>query len=552
MQDTSAHRAKIVRHQAEARNLSNNAISSHGTGGCRTQETIGNKREISGGGVDVAAQRFLAVAALAIGFFVGLLGGAALGGGRLVVGARLAAGGFIVLLDAAPGGGFIFPGAVVLLGATRLRRLLATLLGTVGAGFAQIELHRVGPRCVGHIDRHTSTVEQRGQGGQITINYRLCRSPALSPKSIPLKTKTPVQPHYFVPEPLENARLAKLCGPLDENLRQISAALDVTIFRRGEKFIVSGHNAERAVEILDHFYAIANQIVPIEEVQLALVEQRASMHAGNIAALTPEPAGADDGAPAARAARPRKVETVPAAEIDINSPVLKTRRADLRGRTPHQIRYLRNILEHDISFGVGPAGTGKTYLAVACAVDALERDAVKRIILTRPAVEAGERLGFLPGDLSQKVDPLYDALYDLLGFDRTQKMFEKQVIEIAPLAYMRGRTLNHAFVILDEAQNTTVEQMKMFLTRIGFGSKAVVTGDVTQVDLHKSQKSGLVDAIQVLKEVRGVAFSHFTSEDVVRHPLVARIVDAYETAHNHEAEIAPLLKATALKNVRKK
>ncbi|MHA4867855.1 PhoH family protein [Duganella sp. PWIR1] len=368
-----------------------------------------------------------------------------------------------------------------------------------------------------------------------------------------MKTKTPVQPHYFVPEPLDNARLAHLCGPLDENLRQISAALDVTIFRRGEKFIVSGHNAERAVEILDHFYAIANKIVPIEEVQLALVEQRAIMHAG----LALPEADADDGAPARlTTAKPRKVEVVPSTEIDIASPVLKTRRADLRGRTPHQIRYLRNILEHDISFGVGPAGTGKTYLAVACAVDALERDAVKRIILTRPAVEAGERLGFLPGDLSQKVDPylrpLYDALYDLLGFDRTQKMFEKQVIEIAPLAYMRGRTLNHAFVILDEAQNTTVEQMKMFLTRIGFGSKAVITGDVTQVDLHKSQKSGLVDAIQVLKEVRGIAFSHFNSEDVVRHPLVARIVDAYETAQNHEAEIAPLLKATALKNVRKK
>ncbi|MRX09975.1 AAA family ATPase [Pseudoduganella sp. FT25W] len=367
-----------------------------------------------------------------------------------------------------------------------------------------------------------------------------------------MKTKTPVQPHYFVPEPLDNARLAHLCGPLDENLRQISAALDVTIFRRGEKFIVSGHNAERAVEILDHFYAIANKIVPIEEVQLALVEQRASMHAGLPLAETP----AVEGEAPRPAAKPRKVETVPATDIEINSPVLKTRRADLRGRTPHQIRYLRNILEHDISFGVGPAGTGKTYLAVACAVDALERDAVKRIILTRPAVEAGERLGFLPGDMSQKVDPylrpLYDALYDLLGFDRTQKMFEKQVIEIAPLAYMRGRTLNHAFVILDEAQNTTVEQMKMFLTRIGFGSKAVITGDITQVDLHKSQKSGLVDAIQVLKEVRGIAFSHFNSEDVVRHPLVARIVDAYETAHNHEAEIAPLLKATALKNVRKK
>jgi phosphate starvation-inducible protein PhoH and related proteins len=348
-----------------------------------------------------------------------------------------------------------------------------------------------------------------------------------------LKTKTPVQPQYFVPEPLDNTRLAHLCGPLDENLRQISAALDVTVFRRGEKFIVSGSNAERAVEILEQFYAVANKVVPIEEVQLALVEQRAGL-----AAVAEQHAAA------------------PFEEPDIASPVLKTRRSDLRGRTPHQIRYLRNVLEHDISFGIGPAGTGKTYLAVACAVDALERDAVKRIILTRPAVEAGERLGFLPGDLAQKVDPylrpLYDALYDLLGFDRTQKMFEKQVIEIAPLAYMRGRTLNHAFVILDEAQNTTVEQMKMFLTRIGFGSKAVVTGDVTQVDLHKSVKSGLVDAVQVLKDVRGIAFTQFTSEDVVRHPLVARIVDAYETAHAHHAEIAPLLKATAIKNVRKK
>jgi phosphate starvation-inducible PhoH-like protein len=384
-----------------------------------------------------------------------------------------------------------------------------------------------------------------------------------------LKTKTPVQPHYFVPEPLDNTRLAHLCGPLDENLRQISSALDVTIFRRGEKFIVSGHNAERAVQILEQFYAIANKVVPIEEVQLALVEQRAGLAAAATAMAAASAADSDDdvdakdngnasdgAAPAKAKPKSRSVLDAPFVEPEINSPVLKTRRTDLRGRTPHQIRYLRNILEHDISFGVGPAGTGKTYLAVACAVDALERDAVKRIILTRPAVEAGERLGFLPGDLTQKVDPylrpLYDALYDLLGFDRTQKMFEKQVIEVAPLAYMRGRTLNHAFVILDEAQNTTVEQMKMFLTRIGFGSKAVITGDVTQVDLHKSQKSGLVDAVQVLKDVRGIAFSHFNSEDVVRHPLVARIVDAYETAQNHEAEIAPLLKATALKNVRKK
>jgi phosphate starvation-inducible PhoH-like protein len=220
--------------------------------------------------------------------------------------------------------------------------------------------------------------------------------------------------------------------------------------------------------------------------------------------------------------------------------MLRTRRVDLQGRTPNQREYLKNILSHDITFGIGPAGTGKTYLAVACAVDALERDAVKRIVLTRPAVEAGERLGFLPGDLAQKVDPylrpLYDALYDLLGFDKTAKLFEKQAIEIAPLAYMRGRTLNHAFIILDEAQNTTPEQMKMFLTRIGFGSKAVVTGDVTQVDLPRGHKSGLAEANAILRNIRGIAHTSFTSADVVRHPLVARIVDAYEA---HEARAHP-------------
>ncbi len=303
--------------------------------------------------------------------------------------------------------------------------------------------------------------------------------------------KSPSQPQYFIPQPLDNKRLAHLCGPLDENLRQISSALDVTIFRRGEKFIASGSNAERAVEILDRFYALANKPVSVEEIQLALVEQRAT-------AIVDSPPGA----------AADKTDST-----DIESPVLKTRKHDLRGRTPHQSEYLHAILEHDITFGIGPAGTGKTYLAVACAVDALERDA-------------------LPGDLAQKVDPylrpLYDALYDLLGFDRTQKLFEKQAIEIAPLAYMRGRTLNHAFIILDEAQNTTPEQMKMFLTRIGFGSKAVVTGDVTQIDLHHGQKSGLIDALNVLHEVRGIAFSRFTSSDVVRHPMVARIVDAYE------------------------
>jgi phosphate starvation-inducible PhoH-like protein len=366
-----------------------------------------------------------------------------------------------------------------------------------------------------------------------------------------LKTQTPTQPSYFYPEPLDNTRLAHLCGPLDENLRQISAALDVTIFRRGEKFIVSGSNAERAVELLERFYAVANKVVPIEEVQLALVEQRAGLKPAAIDAPVPLEAKKEPGETVT------EEEEGVADDSDLVSPMLKTRRSDLRGRTPHQIQYLKAVLEHDISFGIGPAGTGKTYLAVACAVDALERDAVKRIILTRPAVEAGERLGFLPGDFAQKVDPylrpLYDALYDLLGFDRTQKLFEKQVIEIAPLAFMRGRTLNHAFVILDEAQNTTVEQMKMFLTRIGFGSKAVVTGDVTQVDLHKTQRSGLVDAMHVLKDTRGIAFSHFSSADVVRHPLVGRIVDAYEkSASMQELGALPGMAKPPTRNARKK
>ncbi len=337
--------------------------------------------------------------------------------------------------------------------------------------------------------------------------------------------KKPLQPHHFVPEPLDNKRLAHLCGPLDENLRQISAALDVTIFRRGDKFVVAGKNAERAVQLLEYFYSRADKIVAVEDVQLALVEQRVATARGEAPAEAPAEA-------------PGKKAVVVADDEPTESPILKTRRSDLRGRTPQQNRYIKAVLEHDVSFGVGPAGTGKTYLAVACAVDALERDAVQRIILTRPAVEAGERLGFLPGDLAQKIDPylrpLYDALYDLLGFDRTQKLFEKQTIEIAPLAYMRGRTLNHSFIILDEAQNTTPEQMKMFLTRIGFGSKAVITGDVTQIDLQRNQKSGLIEALRILEKVRGIAFTHFSSADVVRHPLVGRIVDAYEAASGAE------------------
>lgn len=316
---------------------------------------------------------------------------------------------------------------------------------------------------------------------------------------------------YFAPEPEDNVRLANLCGPMDENIRQIESALDIDITRRGGKFILTGKEALKAHNLLEHFYAASTAPLSLDDIQLALVEMRAID--ANLAT----------GVPAAVLA-----------EAEVSSPVLKTRRADLRGRTPMQVDYLKAILEHDITFGIGPAGTGKTYLAVACAVDALERESVQRVILTRPAVEAGERLGFLPGDLAQKVDPylrpLYDALYDLLGFERTQRYFEKQVIEIAPLAYMRGRTLNNAFVILDEAQNTTPEQMKMFLTRIGFGSRAVITGDITQIDLPSSQKSGLVDSLRILQNVRGISMIRFSSVDIVRHPLVARIVEAYEKA----------------------
>ncbi len=294
---------------------------------------------------------------------------------------------------------------------------------------------------------------------------------------------------------------------MDANIRQIETALDVAIARRGEKFSVTGERAriELAAKILNRFYARAHNDFSVEEIQLGIVEMR---HARE-----------------SKTAKP--VEPLPTEEI-----ALQTRRADLRARTDHQSQYIRQMQSHDITFGVGPAGTGKTYLAVACAVDAFERDLVKRIVLTRPAVEAGERLGFLPGDLSQKVDPylrpLYDALYELLGFDKVSRMFDRQQIEVAPLAFMRGRTLNHAFIILDEAQNTTPEQMKMFLTRIGFGSKAVITGDVTQVDLKHGTTSGLIDARNVLHGIRGIAFTIFQANDVVRHPLVQSIVTAYE------------------------
>ncbi|MGE8546685.1 PhoH family protein [Alcaligenes sp. Marseille-Q7550] len=312
----------------------------------------------------------------------------------------------------------------------------------------------------------------------------------------------------------DNTHLANLCGPLDENLKQIAIAYGVTVRRRGSHVSVEGERAAEAAKAIAWFHARAvHQALNIDDIQLGLVELGASRSRDEErqqdALPEPPPVGQDDFQ-------------------------LRTSKRDLRPRTPRQRDYLRNILHHDVTFGVGPAGTGKTWLAVACAIDALERESVQRLILTRPAVEAGERLGFLPGDLAQKVDPylrpLYDALYDLMGLEKVQRLFEKQTIEIAPLAYMRGRTLNHAFVILDEAQNTTPEQMKMFLTRIGFGSKAVITGDPTQVDLPKGQRSGLTHAVNILKDVQGIASTQFTSRDVVRHPLVARIVDAYENA----------------------
>ncbi len=305
--------------------------------------------------------------------------------------------------------------------------------------------------------------------------------------------------------PVDNTRLANLCGPLDEHVRGIEAALQVGISHRNEHFRIDGapHAAQKALALLQALYEMAARPIGADTVQLML--------AGGGEEFAETPDGASR---------------------------LSTRRSDLRARTPAQSVYLDNIAHCDMTFGIGPAGTGKTFLAVACAVDALERQQVQRIILTRPAVEAGERLGFLPGDLTQKVDPylrpLNDALYELMGYERVQKAFERHQLEIAPLAFMRGRTLNHAFVILDEAQNTTTEQMKMFLTRIGFGSRAVITGDTSQIDLPRGVQSGLVQAQQVLAKVRGLAFSYFTSADVVRHPLVARIVDAYEAAQQRE------------------
>ncbi|MEX0425015.1 PhoH family protein [Providencia rettgeri] len=311
-------------------------------------------------------------------------------------------------------------------------------------------------------------------------------------------------------EPADNQRLMSLCGPFDDNIKQLERRLAIEINRRDNRFKLSGKplNVQAASKILRQLYvdtAPVRGVIPDidpENIHLAILDSRVLE---------------------------QSADSIPDYGKAVN---IKTKRGVIKPRTPNQAQYIANILDHDITFGIGPAGTGKTYLAVAAAVDALERQEVRRILLTRPAVEAGEKLGFLPGDLSQKVDPylrpLYDALFEMLGFEKVEKLIERNVIEVAPLAYMRGRTLNDAFIILDESQNTTIEQMKMFLTRIGFNSKAVVTGDITQVDLPRGSKSGLRHAIEVLSEVDDLSFNFFHSEDVVRHPVVAKVVMAYE------------------------
>ena len=306
----------------------------------------------------------------------------------------------------------------------------------------------------------------------------------------------------LVLEPADNERLRNVCGQLDEHLRQVERRLGIEISNRGNSFRLLGDATAIAAgrEVLQGLYrASAQEALSPAGVHLFLQES-------GVDAL---------------------LEDAP----EVPESVIKTRRGLVRPRGPNQAQYVHKVLSHDINFGVGPAGTGKTYLAVACAVDALERDQIRRILLVRPAVEAGERLGFLPGDLAQKIDPylrpLYDALYEMLGFERVHKLIERNVIEVAPLAYMRGRTLNEAFIILDEAQNTTTEQMKMFLTRLGFGSTAVITGDITQIDLPRGQKSGLREATEVLREIDGISFTFFNARDVVRHSLVQKVVEAY-------------------------
>ncbi|WP_447594070.1 PhoH family protein [Aquipseudomonas campi] len=321
----------------------------------------------------------------------------------------------------------------------------------------------------------------------------------------------PIEPHRFTLEPFEANRFANLCGQFDEHLRLIEQRMAIEIRNRGNQFELLGDKdrTHAAENLLRRLYreTKANELSP-DLVHLFLQESGMEELANN-----------------------------PRADSNV---ALRTRKGLIKPRGENQQRYVRAILDNDINFGIGPAGTGKTYLAVACAVDALEREQIRRILLVRPAVEAGEKLGFLPGDLAQKIDPylrpLYDALYEMLGFEQVAKLIEKQVIEIAPLAYMRGRTLNNSFIILDESQNTTLEQMKMFLTRIGFGSTAVITGDITQVDLPRGTKSGLAHVIDVLRDVQGITFTHFQPKDVVRHPLVQRIVEAYELFESRPQE----------------
>jgi phosphate starvation-inducible protein PhoH and related proteins len=317
--------------------------------------------------------------------------------------------------------------------------------------------------------------------------------------------------------PVDNVRLVELCGPLDQHLHQIEARLGVEVKRRGNRFQIIGMPAaiKRAEAVLQDLYTRA-QREPVDSERVHIALQALEM----------------DG-PANRGPANRGAASADSNAVDSTDELkVRTARGAVRARGANQTEYLNNVRTHDLTFGIGPAGTGKTYLAVACAVEALQSESVRRIVLVRPAVEAGERLGFLPGDLSQKVDPylrpMYDALYEMMGFERVAKLIERNVIEVAPLAFMRGRSLNDSFVILDEAQNTTNEQMKMFLTRIGFGSKAVVTGDITQVDLPSAKQSGLRTVINILRGVPGIAFTMFTSRDVVRHPLVQRIVQAYE------------------------
>jgi len=316
------------------------------------------------------------------------------------------------------------------------------------------------------------------------------------------------QPVEFELDPVDNARLAALCGPLEQNLRLVEQRMGVEVRRRGNQFRVSGERSAGAAQLLQDLFGMTagGQPVDLPDVHLALREHADPEDSSGVRAAPVIPLPGEDAA--------------------------RVPRGLIRARGDHQKGYLASIRAHDLTFGIGPAGTGKTYLAVACAVEALHSERVRRIVLVRPAVEAGERLGFLPGDLTQKVDPylrpMYDALYEMMGFDRVARLMERNVIEVAPLAFMRGRSLNESFIILDEAQNTTPEQMKMFLTRIGFGSHAVVTGDLTQTDLPGGRPSGLRQALDILQQVQGVAFTHFDASDVVRHPLVQRIVRAYE------------------------